>query len=230
MKLIIGTRGSALALWQSRFVAKSIQMRCPEVADVELVTIKTSGDKLLDVPLAKIGGKGLFTKELEEALLNGHGPRRAIRARLGGAVVSHGLSGLRRRFERPLLFLREGMARPASTYGLPVDADVGPAVDAAQGHSVSHPVQQGKREALLAAHIVERIVTNEANVLHAVLLLLGHRFDALFEGFYVLGELLHRFQVPDQYFFQVAAARSARQSVVQPGQPRLTCETPEQHQ
>lgn len=72
MKLIIGTRGSALALWQSRFVAKSIQMACPEVAYVELVTIKTSGDKLLDVPLAKIGSKGLFTKEIEEALIDGN--------------------------------------------------------------------------------------------------------------------------------------------------------------
>ena len=68
MKLIIGTRGSALALWQARFVAETIEKRHPQV-HVELITIKTRGDKILDTPLATIGGKGLFTKEIEDALL-----------------------------------------------------------------------------------------------------------------------------------------------------------------
>jgi hydroxymethylbilane synthase len=68
MKLVIGTRGSALALWQSRFVAEAIRTAHPTV-NVELVTIKTSGDKILDTPLATIGSKGLFTKEIEEALI-----------------------------------------------------------------------------------------------------------------------------------------------------------------
>jgi len=68
MKLIIGTRGSALALWQARHVASILEKSHPLVK-VELVTIKTQGDKILDVPLAKIGGKGLFTKEIEDALL-----------------------------------------------------------------------------------------------------------------------------------------------------------------
>jgi hydroxymethylbilane synthase len=70
MKLTIGTRGSALALWQARHVASIIEKNHPSVK-VELMTIKTQGDKILDAPLAKIGGKGLFTKEIEDALLEG---------------------------------------------------------------------------------------------------------------------------------------------------------------
>lgn len=70
MKLIIGTRGSALALWQARFVASTIETHHPDI-QVELLIIKTRGDKILDVPLATIGGKGLFTKEIEDALLDG---------------------------------------------------------------------------------------------------------------------------------------------------------------
>jgi hydroxymethylbilane synthase len=66
--LVIGTRGSTLALWQAEWV----QARLRELAlglSVRLRRIKTSGDKILDVSLAKIGGKGLFVKEIEEALL-----------------------------------------------------------------------------------------------------------------------------------------------------------------
>lgn len=70
MKITIGTRGSALALWQARHVARSIEEHHPDIS-VELITIKTRGDKILDTPLAIIGGKGLFTKEIEDALLDG---------------------------------------------------------------------------------------------------------------------------------------------------------------
>ena len=66
----IGTRGSALALWQANWVKTQIERRWPSVA-VELVPIKTSGDKILNVPLSEVGGKGLFTKEIDEALLDG---------------------------------------------------------------------------------------------------------------------------------------------------------------
>jgi hydroxymethylbilane synthase len=66
----IGTRGSQLALWQARWVQASIERLRPELA-VELVIIKTQGDKITDVPLAQVGGKGLFVKEIEEALLDG---------------------------------------------------------------------------------------------------------------------------------------------------------------
>lgn len=66
----IATRGSKLALWQAEFVADQLKRRHPGV-QVELLRITTKGDKILDVPLAKVGGKGLFVKEIEEALLDG---------------------------------------------------------------------------------------------------------------------------------------------------------------
>lgn len=66
----IGTRGSALALWQARWVQMQLESLDDTLA-VELIPIKTRGDKILDVPLAKVGGKGLFVKELEDAILDG---------------------------------------------------------------------------------------------------------------------------------------------------------------
>src|SRR5262245_910749 len=66
----LGTRGSALALWQANWTKGELEKRWPGLI-VQLVPIKTTGDKILDVPLAKIGGKGLFTKEIDEALLDG---------------------------------------------------------------------------------------------------------------------------------------------------------------
>jgi hydroxymethylbilane synthase len=67
-KIIIGTRGSKLAVWQAEWVKSELQKLYPDLV-IELNKIKTTGDKILDVPLAKIGGKGLFVKEIEEALL-----------------------------------------------------------------------------------------------------------------------------------------------------------------
>ncbi len=67
-KIIIGTRGSKLALWQANYVKNEIENRYKSIK-VELKIIKTKGDKILDVPLAMVGGKGLFVKEIEEALL-----------------------------------------------------------------------------------------------------------------------------------------------------------------
>lgn len=69
-QLIIATRGSKLALWQANHVSGLLQEQYPEL-QVKLKTIKTSGDKIQDVPLARIGGKALFVKEIEEALLAG---------------------------------------------------------------------------------------------------------------------------------------------------------------
>lgn len=69
MKLIIGTRGSALALCQTNWVAQTLKELHPGL-EIDITIIKTKGDKILDVPLAKIGDKGLFVKELEVALLN----------------------------------------------------------------------------------------------------------------------------------------------------------------
>jgi hydroxymethylbilane synthase len=68
--LKIGTRGSKLALWQANWVKSSLEAKHP-LCSIELEIIKTKGDKILDVPLAKVGGKGLFVKEIEEALLDG---------------------------------------------------------------------------------------------------------------------------------------------------------------
>ena len=66
----IGTRASKLALWQANWVQSALNEKFPG-QNVELITIKTKGDKILDVPLAKVGGKGLFVKEIEQALLEG---------------------------------------------------------------------------------------------------------------------------------------------------------------
>ncbi len=66
----IGTRASKLALWQANWVQSALNEEFPD-QKVELVKIKTKGDKILDVPLAKVGGKGLFVKEIEQALLEG---------------------------------------------------------------------------------------------------------------------------------------------------------------
>jgi len=64
----IGTRGSKLALWQANWVKSVLEQNFPPTP-IELIVIKTQGDKILDVPLAKVGGKGLFVKEIEQALL-----------------------------------------------------------------------------------------------------------------------------------------------------------------
>ena len=64
----IGTRGSKLALWQAGWVKSILEKKFPPI-QIELILIKTQGDKILDVPLAKVGGKGLFVKEIEQALL-----------------------------------------------------------------------------------------------------------------------------------------------------------------
>ena len=67
-KLTIGTRGSPLALWQAHWIKFQLESLHDDLT-VDLVKIKTSGDKIQDVPLAKVGGKGLFTKEIEESML-----------------------------------------------------------------------------------------------------------------------------------------------------------------
>lgn len=68
--LRIATRKSPLALWQAEYVKANLLKHHPQLT-VELVTFTTQGDKILDTPLAKIGGKGLFVKELEQAMLAG---------------------------------------------------------------------------------------------------------------------------------------------------------------
>ncbi|PIQ97802.1 MAG: hydroxymethylbilane synthase [Nitrospinae bacterium CG11_big_fil_rev_8_21_14_0_20_56_8] len=67
-RIVIGTRGSPLAVWQAHWVKDQLEGIHTDLK-VEIVIIKTSGDKILDVPLNKIGGKGLFVKEIEEAMM-----------------------------------------------------------------------------------------------------------------------------------------------------------------
>lgn len=69
-KIVIATRGSKLALWQAEWIKSQIEHLMPDIG-IRLNKIKTTGDKILDVPLAQVGGKGLFVKEIEEALLRG---------------------------------------------------------------------------------------------------------------------------------------------------------------
>ena len=68
--LTIASRESALALWQSEHIKARLEALYPDL-DVRILGMTTQGDKILDVPLAKIGGKGLFVKELETALIDG---------------------------------------------------------------------------------------------------------------------------------------------------------------
>ncbi len=68
--LMIGTRGSRLAITQTEMVAAGLKAAVPGI-EIGIEIIHTKGDKILDVPLAKVGGKGLFVKEIEEALLDG---------------------------------------------------------------------------------------------------------------------------------------------------------------
>src|SRR4051794_2298753 len=66
-RLIVGSRGSKLALFQANWVKSGLEHQYPDLA-VEIKVIKTSGDIFTEAPLSQIGGKGLFTKEIEEAL------------------------------------------------------------------------------------------------------------------------------------------------------------------
>lgn len=68
-RIVVGSRGSKLALWQTNWIKKQIEEKFG--LEVEIKRIKTTGDKILDSPLAKIGSKGLFVKEIEVALQNG---------------------------------------------------------------------------------------------------------------------------------------------------------------
>src|SRR3989338_1161390 len=68
-KIRIGTRGSQLALWQANWVKSKLLEWNPGI-EIEIHKIKTTGDKILDAPLSKVGGKGLFVKEIEEALFD----------------------------------------------------------------------------------------------------------------------------------------------------------------
>src|SRR5437870_5048762 len=70
MKLTVATRGSALALWQTNWVIDRLREHHGGGLEVEILTIRTQGDRQQDVPIYQIGGKGIFVKEIEQALLD----------------------------------------------------------------------------------------------------------------------------------------------------------------
>jgi hydroxymethylbilane synthase len=107
----IGTRGSQLALWQARTVAGLLERAG---AAVELVVIKTSGDRLQDAPLSEVGGKRLFVKEIEDALLRGEVDLAVHSAKDMPAVLPDGLdvaATLTRADPRDALVLPAGRPR-----------------------------------------------------------------------------------------------------------------------
>ncbi len=111
-RLRIGTRGSQLALWQARAVARLIEDRG---GGAELVTIKTSGDRLQDAPLSEAGGKRLFVKEIEDALLGGEIDLAVHSAKDMSAVLPEGLTvpaALTREDPRDAIVLAAGASPP----------------------------------------------------------------------------------------------------------------------
>ena len=123
-QLRIGTRASQLALWQANWVKSELEKHYSDL-EVTLVKIKTTGDKILDVPLAMVGGKGLFTKEIEEAMLAGEIEVAVHSMKDVPTVFPSGL-GLRcitrREDPRDIVILRPGIA---SWQELPIGGRVG---------------------------------------------------------------------------------------------------------
>lgn len=121
--LVIGTRGSQLALWQAEWVQGQLKRLAPDLS-VVLKRIQTSGDKIQDVPLAKVGGKGLFVKEIEEALLRNEIDLAVHSMKDLPAVLPNGLTIIcvpEREDPRDALLTRDGKNLEA----LPVGARVG---------------------------------------------------------------------------------------------------------
>ncbi len=123
--LRLGTRGSALALWQARWVKARLETAHPELT-VHLQTLHTTGDRITDVPLAKIGDKGLFTKELDNAIVDGHvdlavHSLKDVPTRLADGLV---LAAVTEREDPRDAFL-PGSRRPTALADLPAGSVVG---------------------------------------------------------------------------------------------------------
>jgi hydroxymethylbilane synthase len=121
----IASRGSELALWQARAVEAALRAADPEV-EVEIRVVRTTGDRILDVPLAKIGDKGLFTKELDEALLRGEADLAVHSLKDVPTRLPQGLAlaaVTEREDPRDVLLAREGAS--GGLDGLPAGARVG---------------------------------------------------------------------------------------------------------
>lgn len=119
----IGSRGSQLALWQARYVQSELERRHPGIS-ITIKKIKTTGDKIIDVPLAKVGGKGLFVKEIEDALIKNEIDLAVHSMKDMPAVLPEGLcigAVTRREDPRDVLISRDG----SGFFHLPHGAHVG---------------------------------------------------------------------------------------------------------
>ncbi len=122
-RLTIATRASALALWQARYIRDRIGELFPDV-EVELLELTSRGDKILDRPLALVGGKGHFTKELEDAMLEGRAQMAVHSLKDVPTFIPEGLSlaAITRREDQSDVFLSH---RYAAIDALPSGAIVG---------------------------------------------------------------------------------------------------------
>jgi hydroxymethylbilane synthase len=124
-RLVIATRESPLALWQARFIKEALEARHPGLV-VSLLGMRTAGDRWLSTPLSEVGGKGLFIKELEQALLSG-----------AAHLAVHSMKDVPALLEEPFVLgaigfrddVRDALVGPAGTTvaGLPQGARVGSA-------------------------------------------------------------------------------------------------------
>jgi hydroxymethylbilane synthase len=163
-RLRLATRGSQLALSQAGWVARRVEEKLG--VTVELVTVRTSGDRLADVSLAKIGGKGLFVKEIEEALLDGRADLAVHSAKDLPARIAEGLvlaAFPERADPRDALVTREAGQR---LLGLPNGARVGTG-------------SARRRAQLLALRPDFEVVALRGNVTTRLERLAEHRFDAV---------------------------------------------------
>lgn len=166
--LRIGTRGSPLALWQARAVraALSAAHAVPE-EEIEIVVIRTSGDQVRDRPLADVGGKGLFTKEIEEALLGG---RVDLAVHSAKDVPTFLPDGLRLAACLPRADVRDALIAPHyKTLGaLPQGAVVGTA--SVRRSALLKRLRPDLKTVLLRGNVETRLKRVEAGEMHATLL------------------------------------------------------------
>ncbi len=191
-RLSIGTRGSPLALWQAHAVRDALAGalgRAPQ--SIAITVIRTTGDAIQDRALSQAGGKGLFTKEIEEALLDGRIDL-AVHSAKDVATVLHGalpLAGSRPRAEvRAALFLKSGKpASGAAVAALPQGARVGTA--SLRREAMLRRARPDLRVELLRGNVQTRLARVRTGDLDATLLALAgltrlglaHEADAVLE-------------------------------------------------
>ncbi len=169
--LRIGTRGSPLALWQARAVRSALSAaHAVSEEEIEILVIRTSGDQVHDRPLADVGGKGLFTKEIEEALLDGRVDLAVHSAKDVPTFLPEGL-GLAACL--PRADVRDALIAPEyKTLGaLPVGAVVGTA--SVRRSALVKRLRPDLKTVLLRGNVETRLRRVEAGEMQATLLALA---------------------------------------------------------